>query len=95
MIFQECVISDCGEIPEGEDDGFVVDDGTGDKYADFPSDSGIDFLSVSDGWTYLGLCLSSRILGCRAAESQLQKQSNTDSQLLNSANYWLTNHCTH
>ena len=47
--FQECVISDCGEIPEGEDDGFVVDDGTGDKYADFPSDSGIDFLSVSDG----------------------------------------------
>ena len=49
MIFQECVISDCGEIPEGEDDGFVVDDGTGDKYADFPSDSGIDFLSVSDG----------------------------------------------
>ena len=49
MIFQECVISDCGEIPEGEDDGFVVDDGTGDKYTDFPSDSGIDFLSVSDG----------------------------------------------
>ena len=53
--FQECAIRDCGEIPEGEDDGFVVDDGTGDKYAEFPTDSGIDFLSVSSKDMYV-LC---------------------------------------
>ncbi|CAD5116259.1 DgyrCDS5167 [Dimorphilus gyrociliatus] len=39
----DCVISDCGELAEGEDDGCVVEDGTDDSYANFPSDSQIDW----------------------------------------------------
>ncbi|KAL3878321.1 hypothetical protein ACJMK2_030684 [Sinanodonta woodiana] len=40
---KECKITDCGEIPPGADDGVTVDDGTGDIYAENPSDSGLDF----------------------------------------------------
>ena len=39
----DCIISDCGEIAPGEDDGFVKDDGSGDIYPECPDDSGIDF----------------------------------------------------
>lgn len=60
---QECVISDCGEIPAGEDDGFVADDGTGDKYADFPSDSGLDFLSKDSKDTVLFISNDVRQIG--------------------------------
>ncbi|XP_077984970.1 peptidyl-prolyl cis-trans isomerase D-like isoform X2 [Glandiceps talaboti] len=37
-----CVIDKCGELQPGEDDGFQVDDGTGDIYPDFPEDGDID-----------------------------------------------------
>lgn len=40
---QTCMIADCGEILPGQDDGCRVDDGTGDKYADWPDDSDINF----------------------------------------------------
>lgn len=46
-VCQECRIADCGELAEGEDDGCIVDDGTGDKYAEFPSECDIDFENVS------------------------------------------------
>ncbi|KAJ8297819.1 hypothetical protein KUTeg_024350 [Tegillarca granosa] len=36
-----CVISDCGELAPGEE--AVKDDGTGDLYPDWPSESDIDF----------------------------------------------------
>ncbi|XP_070552723.1 peptidyl-prolyl cis-trans isomerase D-like isoform X2 [Ptychodera flava] len=37
-----CVIDNCGELSPGEDDGTVFDDGTGDTYADYPEDCGLD-----------------------------------------------------
>jgi len=41
---KECLIDDCGQIAEGEDDGIMmVDDGTGDLLPDSPEDSDIDF----------------------------------------------------
>ncbi|XP_067663824.1 peptidyl-prolyl cis-trans isomerase D-like [Haliotis asinina] len=40
---QECVISECGELQPGEDFQKTKDDGTGDTYADFPIDAGLDF----------------------------------------------------
>ena len=45
-MFQDCIISDCGEIAAGEDDGFLQDDGTGDVLPDSPNDSGLDFKDV-------------------------------------------------
>lgn len=60
---KECKISECGEIAPGEDDGFIVDDGTGDKYADFPSDSGIDFVSKDSKETVLNLASEVRQIG--------------------------------
>lgn len=33
-----CVITDCGELKEGEPDGVDVDDGTGDKWPEYPDD---------------------------------------------------------
>ena len=44
---QECRIANCGELAAGEEDACVVDDGTGDKHADFPGDTDIDFENVS------------------------------------------------
>lgn len=44
-IFQLCVISDCGELAPGEE--AVKDDGTGDLYPDFPTESDIDFTKVN------------------------------------------------
>lgn len=44
---QECKIEDCGEIAEGEDDGFIQDDGTGDLLPDSPEDSDLDFKQVA------------------------------------------------
>jgi len=35
----ECKIENCGELQPGEDDGVVIDDGTGDKVPDAPSES--------------------------------------------------------
>lgn len=39
----ECKIEDCGELQPGEDDGVVIDDGTGDKVPDAPSESDFTF----------------------------------------------------
>jgi len=36
---QECKVEECGELQPGEDDGIVIDDGTGDKIPDAPSES--------------------------------------------------------
>lgn len=44
---KDCIISDCGEIAAGEDDGFLQDDGTGDVLPDSPNDSGLDFKDVN------------------------------------------------
>ncbi|XP_067042063.1 peptidyl-prolyl cis-trans isomerase D-like [Acropora muricata] len=42
-----CVIYECGELQPGEDDGFSgIDDGTGDKLPEWPSDSELDFNNV-------------------------------------------------
>ncbi|XP_013403634.1 peptidyl-prolyl cis-trans isomerase D [Lingula anatina] len=38
-----CVIVDCGELQPGEPDGFAVNDGTEDCYANYPEDSDLDF----------------------------------------------------
>lgn len=46
LYLQDCIISDCGEIAPGEDDGFIKDDGSGDIYPEWPDDSGIDFENV-------------------------------------------------
>lgn len=46
--FQKCRIDECGEILCGEDDGTVIDDGTGDKLPDFPGESDMDFTKVLD-----------------------------------------------
>lgn len=70
---KECAIRDCGEIPEGEDDGFVVDDGTGDKYAEFPTDSGIDFLSKDSKDVVLNISSEVRQIG-----NSLYKEKNFD-----------------
>eukprot|EP00117_Sycon_ciliatum_P006936 scpid41450/ scgid10254/ Peptidyl-prolyl cis-trans isomerase D; 40 kDa peptidyl-prolyl cis-trans isomerase; Cyclophilin-40; Rotamase D len=42
------VIADCGEISEGQDDGCVIDDGTGDTLNPFPEDSDFDFIKGVD-----------------------------------------------
>jgi len=39
---EKVVITDCGEIKEGEDDGMAIDDGTGDKYSNWPVDCDLD-----------------------------------------------------
>merc|ERR1712002_292085 len=39
----ECKVADCGELQPGEDDGVVIDDGTGDKVPDAPSESDFSF----------------------------------------------------
>lgn len=38
-----CIIEECGELQPDEDDGIPANDGTGDMYAEWPGDSGIDF----------------------------------------------------
>ncbi|KXJ22428.1 peptidyl-prolyl cis-trans isomerase D [Exaiptasia diaphana] len=43
-----CVIENCGELQEGDDDGICVDDGTGDLFPDWPADSDLDFKKVDD-----------------------------------------------
>lgn len=44
----DCVISNCGELAEGEDDGCNLDDGTGDIYPNFPSDSQLNWKNKED-----------------------------------------------
>lgn len=39
---EKVVIDECGEIKPGEDDGTALDDGTGDKYSNWPEDSDHD-----------------------------------------------------
>lgn len=47
MVFlQTCVIDNCGEVQEGEDDGISVDDGTGDVLPYWPTDSDLDLNKV-------------------------------------------------
>ncbi|KAH3858145.1 hypothetical protein DPMN_100765 [Dreissena polymorpha] len=48
MLLQVCRIVDCGELAPGQDDGYNTDDGTGDKYADWPEDSGVKFDTEED-----------------------------------------------
>ena len=46
-MFQECVISDCGELKEGEDDGAgKTNEGLGDEYPGSPEDASIDVKDV-------------------------------------------------
>ena len=55
LVSQPCVIYECGELQPGEDDGFSgIDDGTGDKLPEWPSDLELDFKNVR---TPLDLCL--------------------------------------
>lgn len=44
--FQECMISDCGELATGEDDGICSADDSGDQTPDWPEDSQLDFSNV-------------------------------------------------
>ena len=41
------MIADCGELPEDYDLATINQDDTGDAFADYPTDSGIDFTAVS------------------------------------------------
>ena len=51
------MIADCGEILEGEDDGYTVqDDGTGDMYASYPQDADFDLKEVNNFVINLLLC---------------------------------------
>ena len=43
-----CVIADCGEVPAGEDIMAVKDDGTGDTYSDYPTESSVEFTKFSE-----------------------------------------------
>lgn len=62
---KECRISDCGELQPGQDDGCIVDDGTGDKYADWPIDSDIDFKSKESIDKVLTICADVKEIGNR------------------------------
>ena len=47
LSIQDCVISDCGELAPGEDDGVPADE-TGDDFPTFPDDAtDLDFKDVS------------------------------------------------
>lgn len=46
LFFQECMISDCGELAPGEDDGICSADDSGDQTPDWPEDSQLDFSNV-------------------------------------------------
>lgn len=47
LISQPCVIYECGELQPGEDDGMSwIDDATGDKLPEWPTDSELDFNNV-------------------------------------------------
>lgn len=53
LVSQPCVIYECGELQPGEDDGFSgIDDGTGDKLPEWPSDSELDFNDVRTPYLY-------------------------------------------
>ena len=57
---QECLISNCGELGPGEDDGVLVDE-TGDNYPTFPDDAtDVDFKDVS----MLAACTKTLLLIC-------------------------------
>ena len=57
---QECLISNCGELAPGEDDGVPVDE-TGDNYPTFPDDAtDVDFKDVS----MLAACTKTWLLIC-------------------------------
>lgn len=43
-----CVIEDCGEIQAGDDVGVCFDDGTGDKFPDWPDDCDVGLLMTPD-----------------------------------------------
>lgn len=45
------MISDCGELAPGQDDGLSSGDDTGDQIPDWPEDCEIDFSNVSPGST--------------------------------------------
>ncbi|XP_045203479.2 peptidyl-prolyl cis-trans isomerase D-like [Mercenaria mercenaria] len=60
---KECRIADCGELLPGQDDGCQVDDGTGDKYADWPGDSDIDFTLKENIDQVLTICAEIKGIG--------------------------------
>jgi len=39
---EKVVIDECGELKQGDEDGTAIDDGTGDKYSNWPEDSDYD-----------------------------------------------------
>ena len=45
------MISDCGELAPGQDDGLSSGDDTGDQIPDWPEDCEIDFSNVCPGST--------------------------------------------
>lgn len=45
------MISDCGELAPGQDDGVSSGDNTGDQIPDWPEDCEIDFSNVCPGST--------------------------------------------
>ena len=71
---QPIVIADCGEISEGQDDGCVIDDGTGDTLNPFPEDSDFDFIKVhyTVDWHSIGaaavMTVNAMMQGCDALE---------------------------
>lgn len=60
---KECRIADCGEILPGEDDGCVVDDGTGDKHPDWPAECDIDFNEKENIDKVLEICAEIKAIG--------------------------------
>lgn len=56
MYVQECVISDCGELAPGQDEGMSTDDKTGDNIPDWPEDCEIDFNNVCKYLIYSHHC---------------------------------------
>jgi len=60
-----CVIRDCGELDPTLplENIVVVDDGTGDKYADFPGDAGLDFGAKDSYQQIINICKEIREIG--------------------------------
>ncbi|KAK3100451.1 hypothetical protein FSP39_020087 [Pinctada imbricata] len=67
---EPCVISDCGELAPGQDDGVAIDDGTGDVHPDWPADSGINFSDTEEKDKVLQLVKSIKDCGNGAFKEQ-------------------------
>ncbi|KAL4230521.1 hypothetical protein ACF0H5_010903 [Mactra antiquata] len=58
-----CCIANCGEIMSEEDDGCIIDDGTGDKYADWPEETDINFDTEDNFDLVLNICSEVKAIG--------------------------------